>query len=63
MSLLAKFETLLDETIGLVRDVRAYVDEQRKRGGAWPADLFGPRGTEIRFDDFNPGPRQGGFRP
>lgn len=46
LSLRMKLHVLLDEGIGLVREARELVRIQK----GWRVDLWGPRGTEIRFE-------------
>ncbi len=41
-----KMSALLDECIGLAREARAYIKQQRETPGV---DLYGPRGTQIRL--------------
>ncbi len=47
--LLKKLEALVDEATLLVREER-----QRRNLGGRGVDLFGPQGTEIRWDLANP---------
>jgi hypothetical protein len=77
-SVLTKLSSLLDETLGLVKDARCYIRERRERERRQGVDLFGPNGTEMRFGELNyrsadapiaqptnivqPGPSVGGAR-
>jgi hypothetical protein len=65
-SFLTKVVNLLDEGLALVREARCYIQERRARERREGVDLFGPNGTEMRFNKpaniAQPVPGTGGAR-
>lgn len=46
---MAKLEELIRDGVELVKDLREYVNERRAREAMQAVNLYGPRGTELRF--------------